>query len=430
MTKALVSSKLDEILIIVESLRGQTKNNVLPDDVKGKVLNLCMAAVDEIGRQRNALANASDQEIQKSLANLEDLKKNLNKIAFLVGSTCSALQPEIKQSSFADRYVKELKRIGTNLSDMFRDDQQTRKDKIYTCMKSVVDSCIGAITGAWQGMRKGYLENEGFLNSAWGMVKEGTKGSFMGAASSAADAFMSDRKRAEKGISELKKAHEKELLLLLLNQPIGNESSPNFTANKARIAVIEEEKRYLADLERQLSTTPDTDSKTICNLSSSVRNLTFVSAGSALLSTSLEIIHDFGQQQKFAGKSGQEVLQQIGTNAVRAVKNYNELMDDSSRSMPSKLCSLAKAFANGIAGGVKGMLGGFKEGFDHGKGFVDTLKTTYKGSLIGSIAGFNQEYTSSIEKERNKSSAEPTPALIDKKPEPENENPSHGFGYS
>ncbi len=441
MPKEQLAKKLEEISTIAATLRIDPQDQSLPATLKSEMSRLYIETINEITKQRRKLGNASEDEIQQSLAYLEQVKANLAKTTFLVDSTRLTIQPEVAQSDFFDRYYTEVKRFGTNLSDLIHDNQSTT-DKLSTCMKSVVDSCVECVTGAWRGMRQGYLENEGFINTALGMATKGTQGAFMGAASGAADAFMSHQSRAEKQINELKKAHGNELVMLY--KQIENESSPNFTANKARIEVIKEEQRYLAELEGQLKAT--SDPKIIGEISNSVRNLALVSSGSALLSTALETIHDFGSKQKFGGKTGQEVLQEIGKNSVSAVQNYNALMDDPSRSMPSKLWSLCSAFANGVCGGIKGMVQGMKEGYAHGNGALDTLKATYKGALISSIAGFNRDYTSAIAKERQgapvakpaqENEVELTPlgsAPRSDKPERREENdvdsPSRGFGYT
>ena len=114
--------------------------------------------------------------------------------------------------------------------------------------------------------------------------------------------------------------------------------------------------------------------------------------------TALETIHDFSSPQKFGGLEGGKALEQLGKDVLSATKNFNTVLDDSSSSLPSKLFSVAKAFATAAWEGAKGCLSGMSEGFKQEKG-LSAIGSAIKGALFGGFSGLASGFNKSLEKD-------------------------------
>ena len=384
---------IKEIQAIQENLQTKAvqEPQTLPIKLKEEINNLC----EEVSKEtRSEQARFGDSNAKDVLQALSALKENMNKTAFLVDSVNLALQAKANNSTFLAKLGGEATRFGSNFKAMLNDDSRTAGNKIWTCMKAVVSTCIDAAVGACKGIRQGFVEGKGIFNTLGGLAKGAVAGGLLGAASGAADALLNDRERATKQIADLKKSHGDELSVLY--EKVKNEEGPGLAANKARIEVIKEESSYLSELDTKLKNNPDP--QTAKETVGSLRILGLTSAGSALMHTGLEMVHDFGSKQKFGGLEGGKALAKLGQDVVSATKNFNAVLDDSSSSMPSKLFSITKAFAMAAWEGMKGCGFGAAEGFQEGKGF-SKIGTAFKGALFGGFSGLARGFDDSLKKD-------------------------------
>ncbi|RUR08847.1 hypothetical protein [Legionella sp. km772] len=322
---------LDQVLETQFALRHKANARALPGQLREDISAVCDACQEHFSATAQKIRTGTAAE--SDMATLKTVHDNLTKANFLVDSVNLTLKAKENDSSFVAKLVSETKRIGNTLGEMIKDDSRSLGDKLFTGMKALVVSCLDAAVGAAKGIRQGYVENEGLVNTLGGIVKGGAKGALLGAASGAADAFMKDEDRARKQISDLRQSNASELLVLY--DKVKDEQAPGFAANKARIEVLKEEQNYLSELDNKLNNNPD--QKTTKETIGSLRVLSLTSAGSALMHTALETMHDFSSAQKFGGLEGPKALEKLGKEVVSATKNFNAVLDDASTSLPSKL---------------------------------------------------------------------------------------------
>ena len=261
---------------------------------------------------------------------------------------------------------------------------------LFTGLKAVVSGCIEAVVGLVKGIRKGYVENDGFLNSAGGMVKEGLAGFIKGGFKGAADGLekLSDKDKAMKKIEEMRIDNGQEILLL--SDKVKKLDDPSCIANKARLEVLKEENIHLAGLQSKLASSQDP--KVDSDLLRSVRLLSVASAGASVLHTGLEMIHDFSKSQKFGGLEGGKALEKLSTDVFSATKNYNAVLDNPSIGKLDKVGVTLKAFGMAVFKGLEGLYSGFKEGLKQ-----EGMGSSIKGALFSGFAGAAEGAKKSIE---------------------------------
>lgn len=375
---------LRQIKSAQEELQQKAMSPNLPKQLKTDIENLC---IETTSRLKELSSNP-----ENTLKDLQTIKENLDKTNFLVDSINLTLTAKESNPSFLTQLSSETRRIGETFDDMTFDTSRSMGNKLSTCMNAVVTTCLDTAIGASKGVRQGFVENDGFSKTMGGVFKGATMGAALGGAGGVADSFLNDEEKARKMIDNLRKEHGKELLELY--KKIENKSDPALEANKARIDILKEEGKYLSELENRLNSKPEKCSEIV----GSLRVLSLTSAGSALMHTALEVIHDFSSPQKFGGLEGAKALEKLGKEVVSATKNFNAILDDSQTSLPSKLFSLTKAFATSTANGLFGCFKGMAEGFKEGKGF-STIESTMKGALFGGFSGLASGFNQSLEKD-------------------------------
>ncbi|WP_237762064.1 hypothetical protein [Legionella santicrucis] len=358
--------------------------------MKTDIYSLC----EETEKETSRLMKLNETNPKEALKALQTIKENLDKTNFLVDSVKLTLIAKESNPSFLTKLSNETRRIGDTFNDMTFDTSRSAGNKLLTCMKSVVTTCLDTAIGTAKGVRQGFVENEGISKTMKGVLKGATMGAVLGGSGGFADSFMNDRDKARKMIANLRQDHGNELLVLY--EKTRNESDPAFKANKARIEILKEEGKYLSELESRLNNNPD--AKTCSEVVGSLRVLSLTSAGSSLMHTALEVIHDFSSPQKFGGLEGAKALEKLGKDVVSATKNFNAILDDSQASLPSKLFSITKAFAKATWEGVKDSMKGMVEGFQEGKG-LSTIGSTIKGALFGGFSGLASGFNQSLEKD-------------------------------
>lgn len=387
-----VEQLLEQIKSAQQELRLKAVSPNLPMQLKTEINHLC----EETEKETSRLKKLYETNQEDALKALQTVKENLDKTNFLVNSVNLTLTAKEHNSPFLSKLSSETRRIGKNFDDMTFDTSRSMGNKLWTCMKSVVTTCLDTAIGASKGVRQGFVENEGFSKTMGGVLKGATTGAVLGASRGFADSFLNDRDKAKKMIENLRQDHGNEFLVLY--EKIKNESDPAFNANKARIEILKEEGKYLSELESRLNSKPEPDAKTCSEIVGSLRILSLTSAGSALLHTALEVIHDFSSPQKFGGLEGAKALEKLGKDVVSTTKNFNAILDDAQTSLPSKLFSVTKAFAMSAWEGVKGCMKGMAEGFQQGKG-LSTIGSTMKGALFGGFSGLVKGFNQSLEKD-------------------------------
>ncbi|KTC89169.1 Uncharacterised protein [Legionella cincinnatiensis] len=385
-----VKELLEQINSARNSLRTQADDvsSPLPIQLKTDIDSLC----EETEKETSRLMKLNETNPKEALKALQTIKENLDKTNFLVDSVKLTLLAKESNPSFLTKLSNETRRIGDTFNEMTFDTSRSAGNKLLTCMKSVVTTCLDTATGAAKGVRQGFVENEGFSKTLGGVLQGATMGAALGGSRGFADSFLDDKKKAKKMIDNLRQEHGNELLELY--KKIANKSDPALEANKARIEILKEEGKYLSELESRLNSKPEKGSEIV----GSLRVLSLTSAGSALMHTALEVIHDFNSPQKFGGLEGAKALEKLGSDVVSATKNFNAVLDDSQTYLPSKLFSLSKAFVNATCEGVKGSIKGMAEGFQEGKG-LSTIGSTIKGALFGGFSGLANGFNQSLEKD-------------------------------
>ncbi|KTD06077.1 hypothetical protein Lgra_2854 [Legionella gratiana] len=386
-----VEKLLEQINSAQQKLQKKAeKYTNLPMQLKTEIESLCKETISRLEELRS-----KDPKDPQTIKDLQTIKENLDKTNFLVDSVNLTLTVKKTNPSFLPKIANETRRIGKTFNEMTYDDSRSMGNKLWTCMKSVVTTCLDTAIGASKGMRQGFVENEGFFKTMGGVLKGAATGAVLGASRGFADSFMNDGEKAKKMIANLREDHGNELLELY--EKIKNEKDPAYPANKARIEILKEEGKYLSELERRLESNPN-DKKVHSEIVGSLRTLSLTSAGSALMHTALEVIHDFSSPQKFGGLEGAKALENLGKDVVSAAKNFNAILDNSQTALPSKLFSLTKAFAMSAWEGVKGCMKGLAEGFQQGKG-LSTIGSTIKGALFSGFSGAVKGFNQSLEKD-------------------------------
>ena len=154
--------------------------------------------------------------------------ESMEQTAFLVDTVKLAAKAKENQSSFFGSLCKDSLRIAEGVGGLLKDtfvnkDGNFRNpismvghgfSNLFTGLKAVVSGCMEAVVGLVKGIRKGYVENDGFLNSAGGMVKEGLAGFIKGGFKGAADGLekLSDKDKAMKKIEEMRVDNGQEIL--------------------------------------------------------------------------------------------------------------------------------------------------------------------------------------------------------------------------
>ncbi|QEY52463.1 hypothetical protein [Legionella longbeachae] len=383
-----VTQLLSQIQTAQEELKKKAIIPNLPVQLQTDIINLC---TETSSRLEQLGSNMED-----SLNDLQTIKENLDKTNFLVDSVKLTLIAKESNPTFLAKLSNETRRIGDTFNEMTFDTSRSASNKLLTCMKSVVTTCLDTAIGASKGMRQGFVENEGLSKTLGGVLQGATMGAALGGSRGFADSFLNDRDKAKQMIANLREDHGNELLVLY--EKIKNDKDPALNANKARIEILKEEGKYLSELESRLNSEPKPDEKTCSEIVGSLRVLSLASAGSSLMHTALEVIHDFSSPQKFGGLEGTQALEKLGKDVVSAAKNFNAILDDSQTSLPSKLFSITKAFAKATWEGVKGSMKGMVDGFQEGKG-LSTIGSTIKGALFGGFSGLANGFNQSIEKD-------------------------------
>ncbi|AHE65665.1 hypothetical protein [Legionella oakridgensis] len=198
-------------------------------------------------------------------------------------------------------------------------------------------------------------------------------------------------------------------------EPVGGDNPNQFQQVKNK--VMDESRQYLAELEDKLNkASAENDEKAISQTLRSLRVLNLNTSGFSLLFSGLKLMHNISDKIFGHQRADPQLLEQLGKDVLDTAKNFNALLDDSSKSLGSKVWNVMKAFVLAAIDGIVGMFKGMKKGFEEGKG-IETLSSTLQGAVTGGFAGFFKKFSEELGK-----------ASSQEAPSPSQEAPSHSEG--
>ena len=177
-------------------------------------------------------------------------------------------------------------------------------------------------------------------------------------------------------------------------KPLGGNLPTPFQC--ARNEVIKEINNYLTELENKLDR--QTDQKTIEQTMGSLRVLSLTTSGFLFLNWSLVLMHDAGKLFTGKQRGEPELLAQLGKNILNTAKQYNALLDDSSRSLDRKVLIMLKAYTEAVIGGLAGLFEGMKKGLIEGEGLFETTSSMFQGAITGFWSGFFKSFSNAYER--------------------------------
>ncbi|CAM2850220.1 Uncharacterised protein [Legionella steigerwaltii] len=386
-----MKSKFEESQRLMKSVHNNFsawQKMEMPPQLREEHQTVTKATRQRVEELEKSLADAAPPDpegrIDKVYESLLELNKSTTAAQLLSQSVMMTYDQSKKEGS-----QKALQEMGTDAlrvawnlaTGLIREDSKSLTEKMMGFAKACVYGTIGMCQGALQGYDKG----SGFFNTVKNMVVGGFEQGMSGYNKSLALSIMSDEERAKRIIADLKAEHEK-----VLSDP--DTSDP---IKQARKQVIEEEDKYLKELEQRLekSSTPKERSNAIRSL----ELLQLSNAATSLQNSGLSFIHRvaLGEDKNVNPKA----LADIGKNIVNITKNVNQILDDPSQKWPSKLWTMTKAYASAAQEGVKSFVHGF-EGAN--------WKEKALNGIVSAFSGFTSKFAQSLEQSKVQESSEPT----------------------
>ncbi|HHT0593264.1 TPA: hypothetical protein ACTXXA_002035 [Legionella anisa] len=194
---------------------------------------------------------------------------------------------------------------------------------------------------------------------------------------SLATSLLGEKERGKQIISDLRSAHNKVAQEL--------ENDPDNPIKQARKAIIDEEARYLDDLEEDLN---NSEGEKLSKTVGSLELLQLSNAGRSLQSSGLSLLHRLvlGDDKKL----DPGLVEKLGKDTVNITRNINQLLDDSSKSMPSKLWDMTKAYASAAVDGITAFVKGFEGG--------GSLKEKYVNAVEKGFSTFMDKFSKALDK--------------------------------
>ncbi|KTD40755.1 hypothetical protein [Legionella parisiensis] len=152
---------------------------------------------------------------------------------------------------------------------------------------------------------------------------------------------------------------------------------------------------YLNDLEKTLD---QDDEKTLSQKLGSLRVLSLTICGYALLNGGLELMHRVNEFFTGKDRADYKLLADLGENVIETAKNFNALLDDSSKNLGEKVWLTMKAYGKAVLSGVAGLFKGVQHGFNKGEGLIDTVSSMGQTSVAEGWAGFYKRFSNELAK--------------------------------
>jgi len=188
--------------------------------------------------------------------------------------------------------------------------------------------------------------------------------------------LLDEKERGQQIIADLRDAHKKVAQEL--------KDDPDNPMKKARKAIADKEAEYLDGLERDLNSSEGEKlSKTV----GSLEILQLSNAGTSLQSTGLSFLHRLvlGDDKKLDPK----LVEKLGKDTLNITRNINQILDDSSKSMPSKLWTMTKAYVSAAGDGITAFMKGFEGG---------NLKEKYVNAVEKGFSTFMEKFSTALGK--------------------------------
>ncbi|HHF7368075.1 TPA: hypothetical protein ACPSKY_003226 [Legionella bozemanae] len=380
---------------LMQSIRqnlSEWQKTEMPPQYREAHQDVTQAVSKELDRLDKALADAISPDkggrLDEVYESLKDLSKKTTTAQLL--SNAVIMTSDLSQEQRVD--PKALQEVGINsvrvawnlATDLAFDKSKSLTEK----MGGFAKACMQGTIGMCQGALKGFEEGKGFFDTVSKMVGASFEQGMGGYNKSLVTSLLSEKDRGKQIITDLRAAHDKVAQEL--------ENDPDNPIKQARKAIIDEEARYLDDLEKDLA---KNEGEKLSNTVRSLELLQLSHAGTSLQSSGLSFLHRLvlGNDKNLK----KETVEQLGKDTVNITKNINQILDDSSKSLPSKLWNMTKAYASAAGDGITAFIKGFEE-----KG---SLKEKYVHAVESGFSTFMNKFSKALDEinPQKKSEAEP-----------------------
>ncbi|AWN74696.1 hypothetical protein LEAN103870_13975 [Legionella anisa] len=194
----------------------------------------------------------------------------------------------------------------------------------------------------------------------------------------------SNKEKAHQLINEMRKAHK-------IPEQSSIDEPKDFTdvRNQVSQTILD----YLNELEKNLD---QDDEETLSQKLGSLRILSLTIAGYELLNGGLKLMHKVNEFFTGNDRADYELLVGLGKNVIETAKNFNALLDDSSKNLGEKVWLTMKAYGKAVVSGVVGLLAGIQHGFNKGEGLIDTVSSMGQTSVAEGWAGFYKRFSDEL----------------------------------
>ncbi|MCE0722871.1 MULTISPECIES: hypothetical protein [Legionella] len=379
---------------LIKSIRqnlSEWENTEMPPQYRETHQDVTQVVSNEVERLDKALVAAAppDEEgrLNEVYESLQDLSKKTTTAQLL--SNAVIMTYDLSKEKRLD--PKALQEVGINsvrVAWNLATDLAFDKSKSFTeKMMGFAKACGNGVIGMCQGALKGFDEGKGFFDTIKNMVTGGFEQGMGGYNKSLATSLLGEKERGKQIISDLRAEHDKVAKEF--------EDDPKNSIKQARKAIIDEEAIYLKDLEDRLN---KSSGKELSNTVRSLEVLQLSHAGTSLQSSGLSFLHRLvlGDDKKL----DRSVVEKLGKDTLNVTRNINQLLDDSAKSMPSKLWDMTKAYASAAGDGITAFVKGFEGG---------NLKEKYVNAVEKGFSTFMEKFSKALDKSNSpkKLDAEP-----------------------
>lgn len=344
----------------------------------GKELDRLDTVLKELDKaQVEALSPDEKGRLNEAYESLKDLNKKTTTAQLL--SNAVIMTYDLSKEERVD--PKSLQEVGINsvrvawnlATDLAFDKSTSLTEKMIGFAKA----CGNGVIGMCQGALQGFEEGKGFFDTIKNMVTGSFEQGMGGYNKSLATSLLGEKERGKQIISDLRSAHDKVAQEL--------ENDPDNPIKQARKAIIDEEARYLDDLEEDLN---NSEGEKLSKTVGSLELLQLSNAGTSLQSSGLSFLHRLvlGDDKKL----DPGLVEKLGKDTVNITRNINQILDDSSKSMPSKLWDMTKAYASAAGDGITAFIKGFEGG--------GSLKEKYVNAVEKGFSTFMDKFSKALDK--------------------------------
>ncbi|MCE0724191.1 MULTISPECIES: hypothetical protein [Legionella] len=208
----------------------------------------------------------------------------------------------------------------------------------------------------------------------------------------------SNNEKAHQLIKEMRKAHQ------IPESSIDEPQDFTDVRNHVSKTILE----YLKTLEENLD---QDDEETLSQKLGSLRVLSLTIAGYELLNGGLKLMHKINEFFTGNDRADYKLLADLGKDVIETAKNFNALLDNSSKNLGEKVWLTMKAYGKAVLSGVLGLLEGIPHGFNKGEGLIDTVSSMGQTSVAEGWAGFYKRFSEELAKASTNSMKESVSTL-------------------